>query len=741
MIKRTFQCRFKPMLLVLAALAQTAHATTCIDYSHRLNWISLTPTFSPIFEFARDGNFAYVATGLTGSDFLKIYDLSNLESPTLLSTSLFSDIDEISVQDGHMLLAEFPARLLSCDVSDAMDIKILDSLTIATAAVRDMVRRGDLVYLAVDKPGPPDGLWIVRISEQGGLSLEAFLHIPGFPHCVDVEGDVAFVGTLSGSLCAVDVSDLTNLRFLSCFDGFPSMDAFDLDVEGDFVYVADGHFGLRVFRADDPENLVPLNQIQLSGEPFEVKVDLGRLFIAPAGEGVQVYDLSQPDAPSLRGSIPGFSYPLAASDGKLFCQTFETLGITDASRLKFPEPLHQLDSIDLPLEIETLGRTAFALGLSTDQELSTLKTISFDDPQNPFVSSTIELEGVRGESMTWAAPYLYVGTRKFDSFGGSLLVFKYQDQPTPQYLSGLVLGGPVTDIAVDRDIAYALVTFFGVRVIDMSSPELPIVLGTWPSTPTVRSLEVLQDDIVLCSLDGVLSVMDVSVPTNPQVLLQIPELIAIGTIKLQERRALVASDSGVVTLVDFADPLNPVILGADQSYSNPNALAFDDEHAYVVHQGPLMTVFDLSDPEDLHSIGLMPRLFNSQDIEIADGFLVTASSTSGIYVLPLQCEEPLASDVQDIDRIVPDHLWSPNPFRGSTSLAIDVKEESTFVLEVFDVSGRRIVAKQPQVLNSGVHHIRWDGYDAANQDASPGVYWSRIHLNDQVLTAKLLKIR
>ena len=738
MIESTHQSRCLPIVFAFALLAPAANAGPCIDYSQTLQWISLTPTFSSIFELETEGNFAYL---MTGPDFgkIKIYDLTNLESPTLLSTTDFSDISEIAVQDERMLIATYSREILSCDVSDPLDIKILDSLRISSG-VRDFALRGDLAYVAIGNQEAQDGLYVLRISDQGELSIESFLSIPGFPHCLDVENGIAYVGTLSDELCAVDVSDPTNPLLLSCVEVFPYMDAYDLDVDGQFVYVADGLFGLRIFSASDPKNLVQVNQIPLVGStPFEIKVDLGRLFIAPAGLGVQAYDLSLPDAPVLLGSIPGFSYPLSASAGKLFCTGFERFGISDASYWRFPTPLNQFIS-ELPRELETSGRIAFALDYPpTAEQPGTLRTISFEDPQDPHVWSTIEIAGAHGQSMSWHPPHLYVGTRSNTSFGGSLLIFEYQEQVAPEYLGGLILGGPADDIAVDRQIAYTLVGFFGVRVIDVSSPESPILLGTWPAGFGVRCLEVLQEDRLLCSLDGQLSVMDVSTPTNPQVLVQIPELTDIRKIKVRNQRALVASDDGILTLLNVADPSNPIVLGSLQIYNNPKALAFNEAHAYVVHAGPVMSVVGLSDPNDLRWIGPMP-IHSSEDIELADGILLTASVASGIYVLPLQCET-FASGVNDADRIDRTPLWSPNPFQSSTSLAIDVKEESTIVLELFDVSGRRVAVKQSQILTPGVHHIRWNGCNEANQSASPGVYWSRIQLSDQILTSKLLKIR
>jgi hypothetical protein len=519
------------------------------------------------------------------------------------------------------------------------------------------------------------------------------------------------------------------------------MDAYDLDADGQFVYVADGHFGLRIFSSSDPTNLVQVNQISLPSTPYDIEVDLGRLFIAPAGLGVQAYDLSQPDAPLLLGSIPGFSYPLSASAGKLFCTSFGAFGICDASYWKSPAPLYQLSSSELPWELETSGRTVFVSDNPPLDLPGTLRTISFEDPRDPQLLGTVEIVGAIGESMSWRPPYLYVGTRRNTSFGGSLLIFEYLNQAAPEYLGGLVLGGPAEDIAVDGRIAYIVVDYFGVRVVDVSSPQSPMLLNTWPaSLGSAGSLELLQDDRALCSLDGHLCVMDVSTPTNPQLLVQVPELTGIREIKVRDQRALVASEDGVVTLLDVGDPLSPIVLGSSQSYSNPKALAFDDERAYVVHASPpAMSVFDLSHPYELRWVG--PIFNRSEDIALADGILLTASLASGIFALPLQCEGTLGSGVTNDDRIDRTFHWSPNPFRSSTNLTIDVQHESTFALELFDLAGRRVVARPLRTLRPGTHEIRWDGQNDEDENVAPGVYWSRVHLDDQILTSKLLKIR
>jgi len=69
---------------------------------------------------------------------------------------------------------------------------------------------------------------------------------------------------------------------------------------------------------------------------------------------------------------------------------------------------------------------------------------------------------------------------------------------------------------------------------------------------------------------------------------------------------------------------------------------------------------------------------------------------------------------------------SPNPVRNSCAVTYDVPGASRVQLEVFDVSGRRMLTLVSGVQEAGRHQITWDGKDEHGRRAAAGIYYYRL---------------
>lgn len=69
---------------------------------------------------------------------------------------------------------------------------------------------------------------------------------------IQLSGDYAFVATGASGLQVLDVSDEENIRFVSFFDR--TEPAYSIDIAGNFACVAFGSDGLAVIDISDPAN-------------------------------------------------------------------------------------------------------------------------------------------------------------------------------------------------------------------------------------------------------------------------------------------------------------------------------------------------------------------------------------------------------------------------------------------------------------------------------------------------------
>ncbi|HFE63649.1 MAG TPA: T9SS type A sorting domain-containing protein [Caldithrix sp.] len=90
----------------------------------------------------------------------------------------------------------------------------------------------------------------------------------------------------------------------------------------------------------------------------------------------------------------------------------------------------------------------------------------------------------------------------------------------------------------------------------------------------------------------------------------------------------------------------------------------------------------------------------------------------------------------------------PNPFNPSTTISFDLPEESRVMLEIYDITGRKIRVLAEGRYPAGSHRVVWDGRDSNGQAVASGVYAYRLRVfapmgkaGRHVTTRKLLLMK
>lgn len=78
---------------------------------------------------------------------------------------------------------------------------------------------------------------------------------------------------------------------------------------------------------------------------------------------------------------------------------------------------------------------------------------------------------------------------------------------------------------------------------------------------------------------------------------------------------------------------------------------------------------------------------------------------------------------------------------GGVRVDFAIEVESAAGLEVFDVTGRRLLQRDLGRLAAGGHALYWDGRDAAGRLAASGIYIFRLHAGDDVRVSKGVLLR
>lgn len=124
--------------------------------------------------------------------------------------------------------------------------------------------------------------------------------------------------------------------------------------------------------------------------------------------------------------------------------------------------------------------------------------------------------------------------------------------------------------------------------------------------------------------------------------------------------------------------------------------------------------------------------------------LVAATYGRSMYAFDLVQIGIGPTDIQPLAQIPPEHIDLlenyPNPFASSTTIRFSLNMESEVLVEMYDLTNRKIAILQEKHYPAGVHEIVWDGRDMFGNYVGAGRYFCRIQAGQQVKTHPLVRV-
>ncbi len=83
----------------------------------------------------------------------------------------------------------------------------------------------------------------------------------------------------------------------------------------------------------------------------------------------------------------------------------------------------------------------------------------------------------------------------------------------------------------------------------------------------------------------------------------------------------------------------------------------------------------------------------------------------------------------------------PNPFNPSTNISFTIPVKTKVELAVYNVKGQRIKTLYHDEMESGEHHVVWDGKDDDNRTVSSGIYFCKMRSKGKSITTKMVLMK
>ena len=79
----------------------------------------------------------------------------------------------------------------------------------------------------------------------------------------------------------------------------------------------------------------------------------------------------------------------------------------------------------------------------------------------------------------------------------------------------------------------------------------------------------------------------------------------------------------------------------------------------------------------------------------------------------------------------------PNPFTGTTTIAVELLDDSRVSVEVYDLLGQHVRTVYSGEMTQGRHEVNWDGTSSTGAAVSSGIYLYRVSAGESSRTMRM----
>ncbi|MBK6910986.1 MAG: hypothetical protein IPH10_08700 [bacterium] len=444
---------------------------------------------------------------------------------------------------------------------------------------------------------------------------------------VEVEGNFAYVADHSAGLWIVNVATPSSPVAVGHLDTKET--SWGLAVRGNYVYLADGFAGMRIIDVSNPSSPFELSTVPISSQTYDVTLDPVQdiAYVAGWGSGVRIINVANPNVPvqlgffdtpnecndiELSGNI---AYVADSWDGLLILHFANPAAPTAITTFAFPGTR--------TVDVELNGSLAYVLAGGT------VYVLNIANPAAPALIDSC-VEPTDPSEITLRGSYAFVS----DNWG-VMHVLDISDPQHPQHDLYIGTNGSAPAIAVNGDYAYVAATDGGLCIADISNPVAPFTTA-FPATH-VNGQDVAKQGNVVIVANRQLGwrVLNVSNPASPVELANVPAIEATNGCDFVGQTAFIASEGAGLLIYDMNNPAAPSLVG---QYDSPG-IALDvtvvGSTAYLCDAFAGLQILDISNLSSPILLGSYDTPDWAQDVEIRGSFAYVCDGYADLRILDI----------------------------------------------------------------------------------------------------------
>jgi len=385
--------------------------------------------------------------------------------------------------------------------------------------------------------------------------LKVVGQIGGSTQAVAIQEDYAYIGT-GVRLEIVDVSNPASGLIVGATEPLEG-EVRDIVVNGDFAYVAAAGGGLNIINLSDPAQATVQGGYDTLGYTESVTVAEHYAYLADGPNGLSIVDISNPAEPIEIGTAYELNYVFDVAIAGHFAYLAATgagLLVVDVSN---PAQPVELGSHDTPGY--AYGVTASGTSLYIADGWEGLQVFDISNPAQPKFMETYNTTG-------WAMDIAAVDAKLYvaDAFGGLHIVDITNAAKPTELGSYRVPDGHAQSLAISGSIAYVADIYHGVHIVDVSIPNQPQRVALYSPMGYAHAVAVSDSYAYVASETYGFRVIDLAAPAKPREVNVLATDGPANTVAMSGNTAYVGTFTGgsppySMYNVDISDPLHPEV--------------------------------------------------------------------------------------------------------------------------------------------------------------------------------------
>lgn len=524
----------------------------------------------PIKDIHIVGTYAYVADTVG----VKVVNISNPASPILTgkyatpgnANGVFVDGQYAYIADGvDGAICDQGCYLHIVDISDPASIPTKPVAKVEfLKSVYDVYIHQGYAYVA----NGSRGVQIVDISTPTSPQKKAPSYdTTGSAKSIQVVDTTAYIADGSGGMHIVDMSNPEAPAHISTYDEIATVN--HVHVEGQYAYIAAGSDGVKIVDISTPNDPTLARTYATRGQARHVTIAVGHAYVASDQDGLDVVDIRPVplNPPSLVGR---YSPPRTVEDMHVVGQHayvaagLEGLRVIDISDPAMPKALAHYDTLGNATAVYVEDDYAYIADGSAGMQIINIST-----PHFPTFTGNYNPE-MQIRDVYVKQSYAYVAAWN----NAGLHVVDIQNLETPMNKKS-VPTGKANSVYVAGTYAYVATDEYGLRIVDISSPSTPTLVGDgYDTTGTAEDVFVVGNYAYVADGDSGVQIVDISTPDEPTLAGTYDTAGKAMAIRVVDNYAFVADadEEGGLLVLDVSSKASPSLMTRYKTPASTNSI-------------------------------------------------------------------------------------------------------------------------------------------------------------------------